>query len=197
MLTITKSHNPNLTELSLMFADSFKKDGFYAVAASDGSLRLMDFTFEFKNDTVIARRLKLVINSNLELSDIRALIVRFMLENVNVTTDNAVEEMIQQHGIKDNLKGYDYLIEAVHMALADHRLKGSFTNTIYPIIAERFETSANAVERSIRYAIDIAYRDREDWLDKPSPSELIWHITNEIKRKYSALLDMKESDENV
>ena len=118
MLTITKSHKPNLTELSLMLADSFKKDGFYAVAASDGSLRLMDFTFEFKNDTVIARRkenLKLVINSNLELSDIRALIVRFMLENVNVTTDNAVEEMIQQHGIKDNLKGYDYLIEAVHI----------------------------------------------------------------------------------
>ena len=83
------------------------------------------------------------------------------------------------------------------MTLADHRLKGSFTNTIYPIIAERFETSANAVERSIRCAIDIAYRDREDRLDKPSPSELIWHITNEIKRKYSALLDMKESDENV
>ena len=195
MLMIAKTCDPNLTELSIMLADSFKKDGFYAVAESDGTLRILNFTFEFSNDTDIARRtenLKCIINSNLEFSDIHALIVQFMFENVKLATKSVIAEMLRDNGIKSNLKAYDYLSETIHMTLAEPRLKGCFTNTIYPIIAEHSDTSAKAVERSIRYAIDVAYRDRDD---KPSPSELVWHITNEIKRKYSVLLDIKESDE--
>lgn len=113
--------------------------------------------------------------------------MRFLLENVNVVTENAIPEMLQKSRFKDDLKGYDYLAEAVRMTLSDPRLKGGFTNIICPVIAERFGTSAGAVERNIRYAIDIAYMNRENYYDKPSPSELIWSITNEINRKYSAL----------
>ena len=134
-----------------------------------------------------------IINSDLEFSDIRALIIRFLLGNANVATENAIAEMLQKCRIKDNLKGYDYLAESVQMTLSDSELKGGFTNIICPVIAEHFGTSAKAVERSIRYAIDIAYIDRENYYDKPSPTDLIWQITNEINRKYSALLDLRET----
>jgi len=60
-------------------------------------------------------------------------------------------------GMPSHLKGYRYIVEAVAAVVMDHSLGGQVTKRLYPLIAERFQTTAVRVERSIRNAIEITW----------------------------------------
>ncbi len=60
-------------------------------------------------------------------------------------------------GIPAHIKGYQFLREAIKMAIDEPEIVNSITKKLYPSIAERFDTSASKVERAIRHAIEVAW----------------------------------------
>lgn len=60
-------------------------------------------------------------------------------------------------GIPAHIKGYQFLREAIKMAIDSPEIINSITKKLYPSIAERFDTSASKVERAIRHAIEVAW----------------------------------------
>lgn len=96
-------------------------------------------------------------------------------------------------GIPANIKGYQYLREAVRMVLGDSTLTGRITKELYPGVARRFNTTASKVERAMRHAIEVAWnRGRMDVVnkmyghrifdrqDKPTNGEFISCIAEKI-----------------
>lgn len=72
-----------------------------------------------------------------------------------------VTEVIHQVGVPAHIKGYQYLREAIMMAVKDMESVGAITKILYPAIAKRFKTTSSRVERAIRHAIEVAW-DRGD-----------------------------------
>lgn len=76
-------------------------------------------------------------------------------------TDRGLDEKISNIfisiGIPANIKGYQFLREAVKLAVAEPEIIGSITKKLYPTIAERFSTSSSKVERGMRHAIEVAW----------------------------------------
>jgi len=72
-----------------------------------------------------------------------------------------VTNMIHEIGVPAHIKGYQYLREAIMMAVEDTGMISSITKILYPTIAKRFQTTPSRVERAIRHAIEVAW-DRGD-----------------------------------
>lgn len=60
-------------------------------------------------------------------------------------------------GIPAHIKGYQFLREAIKLAMGNPDIINSITKRLYPSIAEKFDTSASKVERAIRHAIEVAW----------------------------------------
>lgn len=60
-------------------------------------------------------------------------------------------------GIPAHIKGYQFLREAIKIAINEPDIINSITKRLYPNIASRFNTSASKVERAIRHAIEVAW----------------------------------------
>jgi two-component system response regulator (stage 0 sporulation protein A) len=60
-----------------------------------------------------------------------------------------------------HIKGYQYLREAIIIAVEDMDVINAVTKVLYPEVAKRFGTTASRVERAIRHAIEVAW-DRGD-----------------------------------
>ena len=101
--------------------------------------------------------------------------------------------MIHELGVPAHIKGYQYLREAIMMAVEDIDMLGSITKILYPTIAKKYQTTASRVERAIRHAIEVAWsRGKMETLDalfgytintgkgKPTNSEFIALIADKI-----------------
>jgi len=60
-------------------------------------------------------------------------------------------------GIPAHIKGYQFLREAIKMAVGDPHIINSITKKLYPNIASMYDTTASKVERAIRHAIEVAW----------------------------------------
>ncbi len=60
-------------------------------------------------------------------------------------------------GIPAHIKGYQFLREAIKMAINEPEIVNSITKKLYPNIADKFNTSPSKVERAIRHAIEVAW----------------------------------------
>ena len=76
------------------------------------------------------------------------------MENSSLANDKQLDEKISNIfisiGIPAHIKGYQFLREAVKLAVEEPEIIGSITKKLYPTIAEKFETSSSKVERGIR-----------------------------------------------
>ena len=108
-----------------------------------------------------------------------------------------VTDMIHEIGVPAHIKGYQYLREAIMMAVEDIDMLNSITKVLYPTIAKKFQTTPSRVERAIRHAIEVAWsRGRMETLDalfgytvnngkgKPTNSEFIALIADRIRLQY-------------
>ena len=79
----------------------------------------------------------------------------------NSKANNQIEEKITNIfitvGIPAHIKGYQFLREAIKLAIANPEIINSITKKLYPTIAEKYDTSASKVERAIRHAIEVAW----------------------------------------
>ena len=71
--------------------------------------------------------------------------------------DEKISNIFITVGIPAHIKGYQFLREAIKMAIETPEIINSITKKLYPAIAEKFETSASKVERAIRHAIEVAW----------------------------------------
>ena len=71
--------------------------------------------------------------------------------------DERITNIFIAVGIPAHIKGYQFLREAIKMAVASPDIINSITKRLYPEVAERFDTSASKVERAIRHAIEVAW----------------------------------------
>lgn len=103
-------------------------------------------------------------------------------------------EVIHEVGVPAHIKGYQYLREAICMAVADVELLNSVTKVLYPSIAKKYQTTASRVERAIRHAIEVAWtRGRIETIEelfgytvnagkgKPTNSEFIALVADKIR----------------
>ncbi len=72
-----------------------------------------------------------------------------------------VTDIIHEIGVPAHIKGYQYLREAILIAVDDMDVINAVTKVLYPEVARRFSTSPSRVERAIRHAIEVAW-DRGD-----------------------------------
>ncbi len=75
----------------------------------------------------------------------------------NKELDEKISNIFISIGIPAHIKGYQFLREAVKLAVEEPEIIGSITKKLYPTIAERFETSSSKVERGMRHAIEVAW----------------------------------------
>lgn len=105
----------------------------------------------------------------------------------------AIVNFVGSMGIKNNLKGYYYLITAISLAVQDPSLLNKVTYALYSAVAKVHGVDQHCVERNIRSAINSAYQndpDRiccvfHDYFSKPYSSKIITltvdSILNNIK----------------
>ena len=74
---------------------------------------------------------------------------------------NMVTSIIHEIGVPAHIKGYQYLREAIIIAVNDMDVINAVTKVLYPEVAKRFGTTPSRVERAIRHAIEVAW-DRGD-----------------------------------
>ena len=75
--------------------------------------------------------------------------------------ETLVTSIIHEVGVPAHIKGYQYLREAILIAVDDMEVINAVTKVLYPEVAKRFGTTASRVERAIRHAIEVAW-DRGD-----------------------------------
>lgn len=113
-------------------------------------------------------------------------------------SDRAIEisvtRTIHSVGVPANIKGYQYLRDAIIMSIKDTELINAVTKQLYPKVASRHNTSPSRVERAIRHAIEVAcIRGNEEELyklfgytvsnnkGKPTNSEFIAMIADKLR----------------
>ena len=72
-----------------------------------------------------------------------------------------VTGIIHEIGVPAHIKGYQYLREAIIIAVNDMDVINAITKVLYPQVAKTFQTTPSRVERAIRHAIEVAW-DRGD-----------------------------------
>lgn len=110
------------------------------------------------------------------------------------TLEISVTNTIHSVGVPANIKGYQYLRDAIIMSINDTELINAVTKQLYPKVAEKHNTSPSRVERAIRHAIEVAcVRGNEEELyslfgytvnnakGKPTNSEFIAMIADKLR----------------
>lgn len=75
--------------------------------------------------------------------------------------ETMVTSIIHEIGVPAHIKGYQYLREAIIIAVNDMDVINAITKVLYPQVAKTFSTTPSRVERAIRHAIEVAW-DRGD-----------------------------------
>ena len=78
-----------------------------------------------------------------------------------VNVEAMVTSIIHEIGVPAHIKGYQYLREAIIIAVRDMDVINAITKVLYPQVAKAFQTTPSRVERAIRHAIEVAW-DRGD-----------------------------------
>ena len=112
---------------------------------------------------------------------------------LNKKLDERIANIFITVGIPANIKGYQFLREAVKLTVERPELINSITKQLYPKVAEKFLTSSSKVERAIRHAIEVGWnRGRADHInnifgvrafdtrDKPTNGEFIAIIADKM-----------------
>ncbi|MBO8127708.1 MAG: sporulation transcription factor Spo0A [Peptococcaceae bacterium] len=69
----------------------------------------------------------------------------------------AVTNIIHEMGVPAHIKGYHYLRDAILYVINEVSLLGAVTKELYPMIAQKYQTTPSRVERAIRHAIELAW----------------------------------------
>lgn len=108
-----------------------------------------------------------------------------------------VTNILLEIGIPAHIKGYQYIREGIIMSFYDRNMLHYITKFLYPSIAQKYKTTSSSVERTIRHAIEIAWRRGSlETLEelfgntvcagkgKPTNSEFMALLTDKLRLEY-------------
>lgn len=75
--------------------------------------------------------------------------------------ESLVTSILHEIGVPANIRGYQYLREAIILALKDEDKRNAILKNRYSEVADTFQTTAKSVGSAIRHAIEVAW-DRGD-----------------------------------
>lgn len=141
---------------------------------------------------VFVKRIRKMFNNNIDSVDVKKhlLIINNTESKINKSqpTDMSakITKIIQEIGIPVHIKGYMYLREAINMILNDTKLSSAVIKELYPSIGKKFNTTASRVERTINYAIDVAWsrgqvENIKNEKANPSNSEFIRMVVDRLR----------------
>lgn len=125
----------------VFFVSNLSHSGFVTKAVQSGASYFMVKPVSPEN---LESRINEVLNNGRSSNESRQL-------------DEKISNIFISIGIPAHIKGYQFLREAVKLAVEEPEIIGSITKKLYPTIAERFETSSSKVERGMRHAIEVAW----------------------------------------
>jgi len=107
--------------------------------------------------------------------------------------EHEIMTVLYSLGITPQLHGYHYLKEAILTVVQAPKYSVQVTKTLYPDIAKKYGLSDRGVERSMRTAIDVAWKNcarkaKKTYFDdpdkeRPTNSEFIATIAEYIREK--------------
>lgn len=205
-LRLIEKAAPNIVVMSLLLKNC---DGMTVLEDARAAGRKIDFIVlgNFPDDKIISRVIALGARYYL-MKPVSAELVADRVGELSVeiapkaekferrragSLDERISGIFIAIGIPPHIKGYGYLREGIKMAVADPSIINNVTKGLYPIIGEKFGTSASKVERAIRHAIEVAWnRGRVDAVnaifgarvyigsEKPTNSEFIALVADKL-----------------
>lgn len=104
-----------------------------------------------------------------------------------------ITDILHQLGMPAHIKGYQYIRFAITLCVVNPEILDSITKKLYPMVAERYQTTPSRVERAIRHAIELAWNRGnietlnsyfgytiENSRGKPTNSEFIAMISDKL-----------------
>ena len=138
-----------LAKPKIMVLSELMQDGFVQKAISLGAGYYMAKPYKVE---LVETRLKEMFETNA---------VKQETQPIKRVFNRALEEKITNIfitvGIPAHIKGYQFLREAIKMAIDSPEIINSITKKLYPNIALRYDTTPSKVERAIRHAIEVAW----------------------------------------
>ncbi|MEG1581583.1 MAG: sporulation transcription factor Spo0A [Clostridia bacterium] len=182
LLTMIENYNPDVVITDLLLGEIDGLSVMEKVIAKGICVKFLIIS-SLTSDTFVQKALSLnaeyYMIKPVSYADVRGRVCDMMAEKANTakifvkentTADNGkapvkrnryMEEKITNIfitvGIPAHIKGYQFLREAIKMAIDNPEIINSITKELYPSIAVRFDTSASKVERAIRHAIEVAW----------------------------------------
>ncbi len=122
-------------------------------------------------------------------------------ENKDSNYENPESYVVKQLieiGMSPNLKGFNYLKDAIILCIEEPKKINSMTKILYPDVAKIYNTTSASVERAIRHAITITWEKNKGennhfnldclkiYTEKPKNSSFILAIAKEYRNRKSA-----------
>ena len=117
-----------------------------------------------------------------------------IMKKENESIESLVTKIMHEVGVPAHIKGYQYIREAIILAVNDIETINSITKLLYPTLAKKFKTTPSRVERAIRHAIEVAWSRGEMNVNnemfgntisatkgKPTNSEFIAMIADKLR----------------
>lgn len=139
--TLKKDMGENVPKV--IFISTLSHSGFVSKAIKEGASYFMVKPVMPEN---LEERINDIINEKSESEDKSEKLLDEKISNIFISI-----------GIPAHIKGYQFLREAVKLAVEEPEIIGSITKKLYPTIAQKFETSSSKVERGMRHAIEVAW----------------------------------------
>lgn len=108
-----------------------------------------------------------------------------------------VTNLLLEIGIPAHIKGYQYIREGIMLSFYDKNMLHYITKCLYPTIAKKYKTTSSSVERTIRHAIEVAFRRGNRQVleeifsnticskkTKPTNSEFTALLTDKLRLEY-------------
>jgi len=156
--TVLEEIKQNCPNVKVIITTALIGDNFVHKAMQMGA---NDFVVKPFSVETIDKRIMSVYRThttNAMQSKVDSLVSEYRVKNdTNHNLDEKISNIFITVGIPAHIKGYQFLREAIKMAVDSPEIVNSITKKLYPSIAERFATSASKVERAIRHAIEVAW----------------------------------------
>ena len=140
--------NVNTNNTKIIIQSSLSIDGFINKAIGMGAKYYCIKPFDLQT---LKDRIQDLINPQASQS------TKFFNQKANNQIEEKITNIFITVGIPAHIKGYQFLREAIKLAIANPEIINSITKKLYPTIAEKYDTSASKVERAIRHAIEVAW----------------------------------------
>jgi two-component system response regulator (stage 0 sporulation protein A) len=119
-----------------------------------------------------------VFNEGLDLTDLYKAI-----KGSEMTPEKKVSKLLYDLMLPPSYKGYRYMKDAILMLCDDDYVCTSFTKNIYPVIAEKYGSTSQNIEKNIRSAVNKIYavNSREDLEKTLGKSPIIYDKPSNVK----------------